>query len=299
LSRRLIRRVPGARALRRAIDRLRTPPAIREELDALRQSTRRLDRELSEARELLLANLEGPPILDESAQIAAYEQDPTPMGPRRVLCSLGIGGHSELLRVSSVTFEAYAVRYGYDLVLSRHWLVPERPPSWSKVALVRTLLDHYDEVLWIDADAIFVDISEDIAGLVTPEKDLYLVEHTWEGGRRRSANLGVFLIRSTDWSRRLLDSIWTADRYIDHRWWENAALLDMLGYELPTDGSRPRKVKRTELQERVELIGVEWNSLGSDTHGTPPRIRHHGRHPLPELRRRLLADLVTFRTNSG
>lgn len=294
MLRRLLRRVPGARSLRRSWDRLRTPPALRGEVDLLRGTVRRLDDELSEVRHVALTGGEGPLVMDGHLRSVANEQA-TPTQPSRVLCSLGVGPHAELLRISSQTFHAYAWQYGYDLLLTTRWLVPERPPAWSKIALVRRLLDQYELVLWVDADAAFVDLSTDIADLVRPGKDLYLVEHTWEGGQRRSANFGVFLICATDWSRKLLDDTWAAEQYIDHRWWENAALLDMLGYELPADGSRPRKARTTELEERVEFIGLEWNSNTVDLAVPNPRVHHHGRGP--SLRSLLEADVIACRAN--
>ena len=214
----------------------------------------------------------------------------------RVLCSLGIGPYSELLEVVSVTFEAFGARHGYDLALSTDTLAPERPPAWSKIRLVRELLERYDEVLWIDADAIFVDISKDIADVIRPEKDLYLVEHIWEANDQwRSANTGVFLIRSTEWSRRFLDAVWNQERFIDHPWWENAAALDLLGYEVPADLSPPTKRRRTEFDDRVELIGLEWNSTAGASVAPHPRIRHCGRAPIAEVKRQLLDNLDLFR----
>jgi hypothetical protein len=216
---------------------------------------------------------------------------------RRALCSLGSGPYEELLAISSVTFEAYAARHGYDLHLTSRLLAPERPPAWSKIALVRDLLERYDEVLWVDADAIFVDISKDIAELVRPDKDLYLVEHVYaENPEWRSANTGVFLVRSTPWARDFLERVWAAEEYVHHPWWENAAVLDLLGYELAPDLTPPRKVRRTELEERVELIGLEWNSTAGASLAPHPRIRHQGRSAdLSDLRRRLEDDLATFR----
>jgi hypothetical protein len=212
---------------------------------------------------------------------------------------LGAGPYAELLAVSSITFEAYAARHGYDLRLETEVVAPERPPAWSKIALVRKLLDDYDEVLWIDADAIFLDISKDIAELVRPGKDLYLVEHLYEQDDSwRSANTGVFLVRSTRWARRFLDRVWAAERYVDHAWWENAAVLDLLGYELPPDLTPPRKLRSTRFDAHVELIGLEWNSTAGKSLVPRPRIRHHGRAAdIGELRDRLLEDLATFRRN--
>jgi len=218
--------------------------------------------------------------------------------PRRVLCSLGVGPYEDLLAVSSITFEAYAELHGYDLRLSTELLERGRPAAWSKIALVRELLEHYDEVLWVDADAIFLDISEDIAELVRPDKDIYLVEHLWEADDSwRSANTGVFLVRSTPWARQFLDRVWAAEQYIDHPWWENAAVLDLLGYELPPDLTPPHKVRPSEYDARVELIGLEWNSTAGASLAPWPRIRHHGRAEISELKRRLQEDLITFRRN--
>jgi galactosyl transferase GMA12/MNN10 family len=292
--------LPGARPLRRGFDRFRTPARLRGEIESLRETVERIESELAELREFSIPDLYDAPIADGTPEVTITRQGAKLSRPRRVLCSLGIGEYVDLLSVSSVTFRAYAERHGYDLRLSTRSFAPERAPSWSKVIWVRELLDEYDQVLWIDADAIFVDISQDIGDFVKPEKDLYLVEHTWEDGRR-SANMGVFLIRSSDWSRRLLHDIWSAEQYINHRWWENAALLDMLGYELPADGSRPRKIKHTELEERVELIGSEWNSpvvAGNKSLDLEPRIRHHGRGSVQALRGQLVADLVTCRMKS-
>jgi hypothetical protein len=260
---------------------------LREELHALTAVVERLSEEVGMWQEL---SAPGP---ERSLILGAGDGRPH----RRVLCSLAVGPHVDLLAISSITFEAYAALHGYDLRLSTQLLAPDRPPAWSKIALVRELLERYDEVLWVDADAIFVDISKDMAELVRPDKDLYLVEHVWEENEAwRSANTGVFLVRSTPWARRFLDRVWAAEQYVDHTWWENAAVLDLLGYELPADLSPPRKVRRTEFDAHVQLIDLEWNSTAGASLAPRPRIRHHGRtSDIPELRRRLLEDLITFR----
>jgi hypothetical protein len=262
---------------------------LREELRALEADVERLREEVGMWQELSAPGPERPLILGAGDRGDA----------RRVLCSLGVGPYVDLLAISSITYEAYAALHGYDLRLATDLLAPERPPAWSKIALVRQLLERYDEVLWVDADAIFLDISKDIAELVRPDKDLYLVEHVYEQDESwRSANTGVFLVRSTRWARRFLDRVWAAEQYIDHAWWENAAVLDLLGYELPPDLTPPRKLRQTEFDAHVELIGLEWNSTAGASLADRPRIRHHGRaSDMSDLRRRLLEDLITFRRN--
>lgn len=207
----------------------------------------------------------------------------------RALCSIGVGPHEELLEISARSYKAFASRHGYDVVLTNEVLAPERPPAWSKIRMVRDLLERYDEVLWIDADAAFVDTSKDIADLVRRGKDIYLVEHRWhENDDWRSANTGVFLTRATDWSRAFLDAVWAHERFIEHPWWENAAALDLLGYEIPEDLTPPRKRRDTRWNERVELIGLEWNSTAGASLAPHPRIRHTGRGPIEKVREELL-----------
>ena len=203
---------PGrlARALLRRLLRpyeVRERETRRELVRAVIAMRDQLEREQDELRQIVLPGAERLVVLESRSRRHGSAPEAS---SRRVLCSLGIGPYLDVLAVSSITFEAYAALHGYDLVLSTEPIAPERPPAWQKIALARRLLDSYEDVLWVDADAIFLDISRDVADLVRPGKDLYLVEHVWEGGRARSANTGVFLIRATDWSRRFLDRVWAA-----------------------------------------------------------------------------------------
>src|SRR5688500_7505644 len=95
-------------------------------------------------------------------------------GARQVIASLATGRHRRLLALSAPTFEAYARCWQWDLVLSTEQLAPERPPSWAKIVLVRDLLERYETVLWLDADAIVVDLERDIATVLDADADLYL-----------------------------------------------------------------------------------------------------------------------------
>ena len=69
----------------------------------------------------------------------------------------------EVLALASNTFREYAIRHGYEFVVGDNQ-AGGRPAAWGKVLLIRDLLDRYDEVLWIDSDAIILDGIVDIAG---------------------------------------------------------------------------------------------------------------------------------------
>jgi hypothetical protein len=179
------------------------------------------------------------------------------MPDRKVLCSIGFGPQERLLRLSRPSFERYANRYGYDLDVRTEPLQYERPGQWNKILLLSELVDRYDVVVWVDADAVIIDASRDIADELEDGRFLYLVEHRYKG--LRIPNTGVLMLRSGPEARALLDELWNDTDFAQHRWHEQAALMLRLGYveSLPT---RP-----SELRDRkTKFLGTEWNSTPQD-----------------------------------
>src|SRR5215213_1296778 len=129
------------------------------------------------------------------------------------------------------TFAEFAQRHSYDVV---SWRTNEhargRPPSWGKVRLLRGLLDRYDLVLWLDADAIILDSSVDPADLLAPDDYQALVCLHQFG--QEFPTCGVWLLRSTPKAKAFLDAIWAKEEYVHDRYWEQAAALDLLGYSI-------------------------------------------------------------------
>ena len=194
---------------------------------------------------------------------------------RKVLCSIGAGTHAKLLDASRETFAVYAQRHGYDLCLLNDVLVRDRPASWSKVPLLLDLLAKYDIALWVDADAAFADVSTDIVGSLGRRDLMGLVAHRTPAGDS-IPNCGVWVLRRSWWIRLFLKRVWRSTAYVEHRWWENAAVLTFLGYEIePT----VRLAKPSYVYKRTKLLPVEWNSISLDV-AAHPRIRHFPGEPL-------------------
>lgn len=197
---------------------------------------------------------------------------------RKVLCSIGYGPHAELLAVSGATFVPFATRHGYDLCLRSELLAPDRPASWSKVQLIRTLLHVYDVVLWIDADAAVADESVDVVDVVEPGALMALVAHRTSEGDDPIPNAGVWLLRRHRRTQQFLARVWNSAGYIHHKWWENAAVLQLLGYELDP---RVRLVRPTPMYFRTTFLGTEWNSIPVDP-SPAPRICHFPAQPIAQ-----------------
>jgi nucleotide-diphospho-sugar transferase len=243
----------------------------------------------------------------------------------RVLVSLGEGSQERLLELARPTFERYARAFGYDLDLRTRGQAHGRPPAWSKVAIIRELLDRYEHVVWIDADAVVVDFGRDIVDALAPGAALGLVEHHYDGNR--FPNTGVMAIRSGDQARSFWSDVWSRTEFIDHPWWENAAVCDLLGYRVATWPRRPGETLRDwpwrhslrhaawHLQCRAQdhlglqilrvvpkrgapppfltLLGSEWNSIAADP-SSSPRIKHYPGEPLEDRAAKMAADVAAL-----
>jgi hypothetical protein len=188
---------------------------------------------------------------------------------RKAIVSLGTGRQERLLRLAAHSFRRYAAHHGYELELRTEAVDPTRPAPWSKIVLLRELASTYDLLLWLDADLVIVDRSTDIAEELEPERFLYLVEHRTKEGRM--PNSGVMMLRGGKPTVAFLDDVYAQDDLIEHRWWENAAICRLLGYQLdPIGPGSPTEL----LTKHTRLISTRWNSI-PDAPARRPHIRHY------------------------
>ena len=203
---------------------------------------------------------------------------------KKALCSIGHGAYEKLLAISRISFEAYAQQHGYDLVLRSDVDLNARPAPWAKVPLIMELLDSYDLVLWLDADAIIVDFSVDIADETRGDRWMYLARH--KTGEGLVPNTGVWMMARSSAAKKFLHLVNTHRGFKDHVWWENAAVIDLLGYEF--DPVRPSL--GSEFSSGVAYLDHSWNSVWIDP-APHPRIKHYPALPLDVREQSLLADL--------
>ena len=189
----------------------------------------------------------------------------------RAIVTFAVGPHRDLLEIALPTFERFADRHGYDLVEADVDGMP-RPPSWRKIPALLTALEEYDEVLWLDADTVIVDSSEDV-----PFSD-----GAWQAMARHLTsdglvpNCGVWAVRRE--MIPILRDVWGMTRHIHAGWWEQSALCEALGYDI---SSRPiRLVNPSELYAMTAWLDSGWNVHVSD--GQPVdrhRIEHATMRP--------------------
>lgn len=207
----------------------------------------------------------------------------------KAIVSLGTGRQSRLLSLAARSFRPYAVRHGYALELRTEVLDRSRPAPWSKVVLLRELASRYELLLWLDADLVIVDRSLDIASELEDGRFLYLAEHATKEGRM--PNSGVMLLRGGARTIEFLDEVYAQEDLVNHRWWENAAICRLLGYELdPIGPGTPTAL----LSEHTKLIPPSWNSI-PDAPAPHPRIRHYPGYSLKVRGALMTRDLLLRR----
>ena len=193
------------------------------------------------------------------------------------LATMYTGNFTRLGDLCAATLSLYAKRYAcsFRVILSDDREMT-RPAAWHKIELIHQLFEEgFEFVFWIDADALFLRYDDDIQCLIRPDKDIYMVRHCIPEhyGEDLIPNCGILLVRNCPWTQKFLSQIWDCTQYLNHVWWENAAMLHLLGLNrLIGEGEdRPNE----DMLEHFSFIETEWNSLPRLCPARNPIINHY------------------------
>ena len=196
------------------------------------------------------------------------------MAGRRVLATMGLGRHEELLEIALPSFEAYASRHGYEICLPEGDPAPDRShKQWAKVAFLNQLLPECEMVVWVDSDAVIVDPTWDMADELPASASLGLVDHHYGG--QSVPNTGVMAIRGGAWAEEFFAEVWACTQYLETPWYDNAAVLHLMGYRLDLEGDNRECLAGppTRWSGGIHLMDLAWNSIPEDP-APEPRIVH-------------------------
>jgi hypothetical protein len=169
--------------------------------------------------------------------------------------------------------EQYAVRHGMSFCFTN--LEGERPASWQKVPFISKALQQFDVAVWIDADVVVMDPSENIAAQLRPGAWQGLVEHHTPSGK--VPNCGVWVC--TRAMLPTLADIWADGRHVHHGWWEQAAVLERMGYVV-TDEPHATLDTPTTLYEHTTFLAATWNHHPRDARRIhDPKFVHVTQYP--------------------
>lgn len=141
------------------------------------------------------------------------------------LVTVAIGSHYyEATLPGILSKERYCALHGYDFICFPEMLDLSRLPPWQKIKAVEQALQQYDWILWSDADSIIMNEEISLEDLIDEEYSFIIcfdeVSHV--------VNSGQFLIKNEDKSFDFLDRVYSKQEYLNHPWWENAAIIEAL-----------------------------------------------------------------------
>tara|TARA_B100000700_G_scaffold140250_1_gene156301 strand:- start:5475 stop:6281 length:807 start_codon:yes stop_codon:yes gene_type:complete len=172
------------------------------------------------------------------------------------------------------TFKKYAKINDYnfeDIIMPK----TGRPPAWNKIRILIEEMKKkkYEYLMWIDADAFFNNYNIDISNEIEEDKEIYMVKHYCEVHKGSiyentkltilRINTGVLLMKISDHNLNFLQKVWNKKEYINHQWWEQAAIMDIMGFKSELNGNLNDN-KGNSYLEKVKFLSNNWNSIPSN-----------------------------------
>lgn len=173
-----------------------------------------------------------------------------------ILTSITSKNYTEISDLTFPLMEKYAKIHGYDFATETVEPV-DRPASWYKIPWLLKLLEQYDAVICLDADCVIVNGKEDILEGVDAIQSL--VFHNTDEGEVPNCGAWILSPKMID----VLNQMWEQTDLINHKWWENAALLRLMGYNLLARVLPGNNIKN-ELRDATGRLDGKWNVLRSD-----------------------------------
>ena len=197
---------------------------------------------------------------------------------------------TEFARIACHTLplmDAYAQRHGLECHCV-NLASPAAPASWMKVPNIGMALRDHERVLWLDADVVIVDPTENIFDAVEADAWQAAVEHKTECGTVPNCGVWIITREMVPWLQFAWDKMLTA--FLDHPWWEQAAVMSMMGYKITLTDGWPHAVLEaaTELHDRTQFLPARWNDHPADATRDPkPAFVHVTQYAdrLGEIRR--------------
>ena len=175
------------------------------------------------------------------------------------ICAITLGD-SKIRSYSKYSFEinqSYCTRHGYCYIQYNDTIDKTRPPAWSKILAIKDQIDNFDWIFYIDADAIFFNHDIKIESFIDVNFNMIISEAVNEQWVKQyysdskdflNINSGSFLIKGKNiWSKFLLDYIYSKTNRIDHHFWENQSLIDIILEQNPIINKKIKLLKQKEL----------------------------------------------------
>jgi hypothetical protein len=116
----------------------------------------------------------------------------------------------EVMRRVVMNKEFYAKYHGYAMIDGNKYVDNSRGVSWFKLLAVEEALHEYDYVMYIDADAVVMDLAKPLDSFIIAGQGADMImTQDWSG-----LNGGVWIAKSSDWTLAYMKLLWNQTHLI-------------------------------------------------------------------------------------
>jgi hypothetical protein len=126
----------------------------------------------------------------------------------------------------------YCEKNNYTYINHAEYDYKGRPAPWGKILALKQCFEEnpdIDYIFWADADAMITNPYfklECLRDKLNKSKRCMLLAVDGAG----NINTGAFLVKRHEKTNLILDHIWNQTQFINHCWWEQAALMSIYPY---------------------------------------------------------------------
>ena len=162
---------------------------------------------------------------------------------------------------ASLNHHEYSNKHGYsyvkEIVKNNDYI--DWHPTWIKIDVLKKYLPLYDYVVWIDADAVFVNQDITIEDLIDGDVDLVVPKLEVDkisGNVWTHTTTGFMVWKNSEWSNSMLNLLWDEPKQFRFEFFHEQSRLDELLYEnFKLDGGENILNKRIEDIETPIILG--------------------------------------------
>ncbi len=128
----------------------------------------------------------------------------------------------------------YCEKYNIDIIVSHTNKYFRRHSAWARLPLILENIEHYDYLIWIDADALLYNDATNIIDIIKENIDYNFIFSNDIGNN--NINTGIFIVKKSQYSIDFLHK-WAYDNdlYVNNPypgWWDQGVLIDMFNQNI-------------------------------------------------------------------
>ena len=126
--------------------------------------------------------------------------------------------------------------------------------------------------MWLDADAFFTNDAENIISVLNDNDEIYLSSHycsVHKGSNYKNTilttnriNCGVMIFKVSEFNEKFLENVWSKENYINHYWYEQAAIMDLVGLKADITGNLNDNKGNDFYLKKMHEWGIECGTSG-------------------------------------